>query len=113
MSPEFNPFEIASRHASRQVPVVPPSTSVAELKALLGRESFECASHIVVCEDDRFVGVLRIEDMLPAADNRLVRELMDPDAPTIKPGVDQEKAAWHAVKHNEAALAVVDENGSF
>ena len=113
MSPEFNPFEIASHHASRQVPIVHPSASIAELKALLSRDSFECASHIVVCEGDRFAGVLRIEDMLPAADDRLVQDLMDPDAPTIKPGVDQEKAAWHAVKHNEAALAVVDESGSF
>lgn len=113
MSPEFNPFEIASRHASQQVPVVHPDATVAELKSLLNGQTYECASHIVVCNGDRFAGVLRIEDMLPAADDRLVRDLMDPDAPTIKPGVDQEKAAWHAVRHSEAALAVVDDAGLF
>lgn len=113
MSPEFNPFEIASRHASQQVPVVHPDATVAELKSLLNGQTFECASHIAVCSGDQFVGVLRIEDLLAAQDTQRIDTIMDPDAPTIHPGVDQEKAAWHAVKHNEAALAVVDEAGVF
>ena len=33
---------------------------------------------------------------------------MDQDAPFVAPGVDQEVAAWHAVRHSEAALAVDD-----
>lgn len=113
MSPEFNPFEVALRHASRQVPVVRPDATVSELKSLMNGKSFECASHIAVCEGERFAGMLRIEDMLVANENDGIAAIMDPDAPTIKPGVDQEKAAWHAVKHNEAALAVVDEAGCF
>jgi magnesium transporter len=113
MSPEFNPFEVASRHATRQVPVVGPDTPVRAIKNLLDRQKFDCASHIAVCEGERFAGVVRIEDMMPAADDVPVHAVMDPDPPTIKPGADQEKAAWHAIKHNEAAIAVVDEQGHF
>lgn len=113
MSPEFNPFEVASRHATRQVPVVGPDTPIRTIKDLLDRQKFDCASHIAVCEGERFAGVVRIEDMMPAADDVPVRAVMDPDPPTIKPGADQEKAAWHAIKHNEAAIAVVDEHGHF
>lgn len=113
MSPEFNPFEIASRHASAQVPIARPDARARTLKSALDGQTFECASHIVVAEGERFLGVLRIEDLLAAADDVRVEQLMDPDAPTIHPGVDQEKAAWHAVAHNEAALSVVDENGRF
>ncbi len=113
MSPEINPFEIASRHASQQVPVVQPTATVAELKTQLNGQTYECASHIAVCVGEQFVGMLRIEDMLAAPESVRISSIMDPDAPTIRPGIDQEKAAWHAVKHNEAALAVVDEKGSF
>lgn len=113
MSPEYNPFEIASRHATRQVPVVGPDTPVRAIKDLLDRQKFDCASHIAVCDGERFAGVVRIEDLLPEADAVPVRNVMDPDPPTIQPGADQEKAAWHAIKHNEAAIAVVDAQGHF
>jgi hypothetical protein len=46
-----------------------------------------------------------------------VESLMDPGAPIVAPGVDQEVAAWRAVRHAESALAVVDRHaiswGSF
>jgi magnesium transporter len=38
---------------------------------------------------------------------------MDVDPPLVMPGVDQEVAAWRAVKHEESALAVVDAQGRF
>jgi magnesium transporter len=106
-------FEIAARHATQDVPVVKPEDRAAEVLRALRERAYECASHIVVCEGDRFAGVLRIEDLLAAPDTRAVGELMDADAPTVHPGVDQEKAAWHAVQSGEAALSVVDEHGRF
>lgn len=106
-------FEIAARHATLEVPVVRPEDRAgAVVHALQGR-AYECASHIVVCDGDRFAGVLRIEDLLAAPAERPVAELMDADAPRVRPGVDQEKAAWHAVQSGEAALSVVDEQGRF
>jgi magnesium transporter len=66
-----------------------------------------------VCEGERLVGMLRIEDLLAAADERAVAELMDREAPTVAPGVDQEVAVWRAVQHGESALSVVDQAGRF
>jgi magnesium transporter len=108
-----NVFEIASEHASTLVPIARPSETVGQLRrSMLGR-SYECASHIVVCEGDAFVGVLRIEDLVASEDDRTIADLMDRDAPTVRPGVDQELATWHAVQHSEAALSVVDDQGRF
>ncbi len=106
-------FEIAARHATREVPVVRPEDSAGAVVRILQGRVYECASHIVVCDGDRFAGVLRIEDLLAAPGERPVAELMDADAPRVRPGVDQEKAAWHAVQSGEAALSVVDEQGRF
>jgi magnesium transporter len=106
-------FEIAAHHATLDVPVVKPADRAGEVLRALQARSYECASHIVVCEGDRFAGVLRIEDLLAAPDTQAVAELMDADAPTVHPGVDQEKAAWQAVQSGEAALSVVDEHGRF
>jgi magnesium transporter len=38
---------------------------------------------------------------------------MDADPPVVAPGIDQEIAAWQAVRHRESALAVVDASGRF
>jgi magnesium transporter len=38
---------------------------------------------------------------------------MDREAPVVAPGVDQEVAAWHAVRHEESALTVIDREGQF
>jgi magnesium transporter len=38
---------------------------------------------------------------------------MDRDAPVVGPGVDQERAAWHAVRNGESALSVVDAQRRF
>jgi magnesium transporter len=39
--------------------------------------------------------------------------LMDADAPVIVAGIDEEVAAWKAVRHGESALAVLDDDGRF
>jgi magnesium transporter len=106
-------FETAAQHATRAVPVVEPSARRQEiLDSLTGRE-LECASHVVVCEGERFRGVIRIEEVFSAPAGATAADLMDADAPVVGPGVDQEHAAWRAVHHGEAALAVVDAAGRF
>jgi magnesium transporter len=79
---------------------------------LVGRR-YESASHIVVCEGDRFRGVMTVEDVLAAPDDATEESVMDPRAPVVAPGTDQEVAAWHAVRHQESALSVVDGDGRF
>ena len=106
-------FEIASEHATTRVPIAGLRDDVGAVRqSLLGR-SFECASHVVVCDGERFAGVVRVEDLISAPADRPMAEVMDRDAPTVAPGIDQEIAVWHAVQHGESALAVVDHAGRF
>ncbi|MBI4757069.1 MAG: magnesium transporter [Betaproteobacteria bacterium] len=107
------PFEIAAERATPRVPVVAPTATAGELRRVMEGRRYESASHIVVCEGERFAGVLRIEDLLAAPEATPIGTLMDREAPTVAPGVDQEVAAWRAVQHGESALAVVDAAGRF
>ena len=106
-------FETAAQHAIVRVPIVDPRQRIHEVRDALVGQSYESASHIVVCEAGRFRGVLRIEDALSAPAESSVESVMDCGAPTVGPGVDQEVAAWRAVRHQEAALSVVDRSGQF
>ena len=106
-------FESAAQHGTRRVPVADPRTTAGELRAALVGASFDSAAHVVVCEGERFRGIVRIEDLLPAPADLTAAALMDADAPAVAPGTDQEIAAWRAVQHGESALALVDERGRF
>jgi magnesium transporter len=106
-------FETAAEHACTQVPVVAPTACVGEIRRTLMGQHYESATHIVVCEDGTFRGILRIEDLLEASEEVTASDIMDPEAPCVAPGVDQEVAAWHAVHHAESALAVVNVEGGF
>ncbi len=105
--------ETASEHVCRLVPVTSPETQIGELRKSLEQVHFESATHIGVCDRDKFVGVLRVEDLFGAPPEAKVSEIMDADPPAVAPGVDQEKAAWKAVQHGESALAVIDNGGRF
>lgn len=106
-------FETAAQHASTQVPVVAPSCNAADARQQLVGQRFESASHIIVCDGQRFRGVVRIEDLLAAYAGTTMEALMDPAAPVVAPGVDQEVAAWRAVRKRESGLTVVDSEGRF
>jgi magnesium transporter len=106
-------FESAAAHATTHVPMVDPSMRARDLWNLLAGRQFESASHVVVCDASRFVGAVAIEDVLSAPGETRVESLMDRGAPVVAPGVDQEVAAWKAVRHGESALAVVDADGRF
>jgi magnesium transporter len=106
-------FETAAEHASTRVPVAAPGDSVADIRAGLWGKQFDTAVAVAVCEQRRFLGLIRIEDLIVAESDQRAIDVMDRDAPIVAPGVDQEKAAWKAVSHGEATLAVVDETGVF
>ncbi len=54
-----------------------------------------------------------MEDLLDADGATVIRDLMDPDPPTITSDEAEEVAAWKAVQHGRSALAVVDSEGRF
>jgi magnesium transporter len=112
-TPQRLTFETAAAHATMHVPTVEPTMLVREAREALTDRSYESASHLVVCRGERFAGIVTIEDLLRAPAQATVESLMDRDAPVVAPGVDQELAAWHAVRHGESALAVVDQRGRF
>jgi magnesium transporter len=111
--PEYVSFESAAARARADVPRADPEQRAGALREALAGRRFECASHVVVCAGERFLGILPIEDLLAAPAEARVGELMDREPPVVAPGVDQEIAAWRAVRHRESALAVVDAEGRF
>lgn len=106
-------FGIAAEHVSARVPVASPSSSVEEVRRALEENRYDSLTHVAVLEDARLVGVLKIEDLFSAPAGSLASELMDPEPPVVAPSTDQEAAAQLAVRHEESALAVVDEEGRF
>ena len=104
-------FEAAPTYG--RAPTAAPLMTAGEIRDRLVGERFESAAHVAVVDDDRLVGLARIEDVLAAPSTVAVGELMDRDPPVILAGVDEEVAAWKAVRHGESALAVVDDDGCF
>ena len=106
-------FETASEHVCRDVPVFGPELRADAMRRALEARRFELVSHVAICADRKLLGMIRIEDLLPASPGAVARSLMDTDPPVVAPGIDQERAAWHAVKHGESALGVLDAEGRF
>lgn len=106
-------FETAAEHATRNVPIVSPQAKAKTIRQMLTGQTFECASHIAVLSSGRFLGIIRIEDLLAALPDATAQEIMDATTPVVAPGTDQEVAAWKAVSHGESALCVVDASGEF
>lgn len=106
-------FETAAQHATVRVPIAAPGQHVNQIREQLIGQRYESASHVVVCDADMFRGVVTIEKVLSAPADMPIESLMDRAAPVVAPGVDQEVAAWRAVRHHESALPVVDATGRF
>ena len=106
-------FETAAAHATARVPIAAPGQRVNQIREQLIGQRYECASHVIVCDADTFRGVVTIEDVLAAPGEMAIESLMDRTPPVVAPGVDQEVAAWRAVRHDESALPVVDGTGRF
>jgi len=106
-------LESAGGHVVQRVPVVRPDERGEDIRRALLGQRFDSAADVAVCEGERLVGLIRIEDALAAAEGALAREIMDADPPVVAPGTDRERAAWRAVRHGEGSLAVVDEAGRF
>lgn len=105
--------QTAAAYATARVPTVAPGAGVAEVRSALRGQRFESVSAIAVLDGTRLVGLVRPEALWSAADDASIASIMDADPPVVRPGLDQERAAWKAVQHGEAAVPVVDEAGAF
>jgi magnesium transporter len=108
-----NRLDTAATHATRNVPIVTPGVTVDEIRRSLINARFDTAAAVAVCEDDLLRGVIGLEALLASPEDALAENVMDTEPPVVAPGADQEHAAWMAVRHGEAILAVVDQGGRF
>ena len=105
--------DTALRHACTRMPTAAPDALVSETLDNMRGEHFESAVTVAVLDGDRLVGVARIEQMVAAPESATLRDVMDSAPPTVTADTDQEHAAWQAVHHNQAGLAVVDDDNRF
>jgi magnesium transporter len=105
--------ELAMDHAIRDVPITSPDSPKAEILELLMAKRYASATHIAVCRDGIYLGCIRIEDLLPSGPDAPASRLMEPDPLKAIHGMDQEVAAWTAVRERKTAVAVVDHDGTF
>lgn len=106
-------FETAAHHACRNVPTCARDQRVEDVRTQLHSRRYDSASHIVVCDGAKFAGIVTIEKLVAAQPAETMGSLMDAEAPVVRPGIDQEIAAWRAVRKGESALSVVDAGGRF
>ena len=86
-------LEVASSHATTNVPIVHPSDTAGAVRERLIGQMFATVSDLAVCVDGHLVGIVEIERVLAAAPDTVVDRLMDHDPPVVGPDTDQELAA--------------------
>jgi magnesium transporter len=95
------------------VPRAYPGSTVREVVAALHGNDYASVAAIAILDEDRLMGLVRIEDLLRAPAGATVETIMDAAPPVVSPGTDQEAAAWTAIHRRESTVAVVDEKGRF
>jgi magnesium transporter len=111
--PEEILFETAAEHVATRVPTATAEQRVDNVRRALEGRRFETLAAVAVVDDERLVGIIRLEDLMAAPGDAQVGEVMDPSPPVVGPDVDQEVAALQAVQRGESFLAVANVDGHF
>ena len=106
-------LDTISEHVSSRVPISTVDASAGDIRRSLEGKRFDTAAAVAVCDDGVLRGLIGTEELLAAPDGRPASEIMDEAPPIVAPGLDQEAAAWSAVQHEKAILAVIDGAGRF
>lgn len=106
------------QYVTMSVPTCSGTDRADVLREALTRGRFDSVADVAVLAPgptggQLLLGLIPVERVLAADADRLAESLMDADHPFVAPGLDQEKAAWRAVRAGESSLAVVDEHGVF
>jgi magnesium transporter len=97
----------------QNVPVAGPDETAAGVWQRLRGSRLDSADDLVVVSEGKIAGMVRLEDLIAAEDDTPMSEIMDPEPPVVRPGMNRFHAAAQAVAHGERSLAVVDQDGSF
>lgn len=106
------------QYVTMNVPTCQATDRAGEVRDTLMRRSYDSVGDVAVLAagalgGQQLLGLIPVERLLAASADQVAEGLMDADHPVVAPGLDQEKAAWRAVRAGESSLAVVDENGVF
>ncbi len=106
------------QYVTMNVPTCRATNRAGEVRDTLMRRSYDSVGDVAVLAagplgGQRLLGLIPVERLLAAPADQVAEALMDAEHPVVAPGLDQEKAAWRAVRAGESSLAVVDENGVF
>jgi magnesium transporter len=99
--------------AQRQVPIIDPKTTASAALALLANTRFEYAGVVTVCDGERFVGLITMEELLSARSDAVATALLEPNPPVVDPDTSQEMAALLASQQEWACVAVVESDERF
>ncbi len=106
------------QYVTLNVPTCRASDRAGDVRDSLLRGAYDSVGDIAVLAPgpqggQRLLGLIPVERLLAAEAGHAAGDLMDADHPVVAPGLDQEKAAWRAVRAGESSLAVVDKDGMF
>lgn len=97
----------------KNIPIVNHSDSVSDIICNLKNNNYESINHLVVCENEKYLGLVTIEKLLAESTDIQVANLIETDYPVVNNHTDQEKAAWQAIRKSKTAIPVIDEQGNF
>lgn len=101
----------AAAHVAADIPISPPADTAGEVRRRLAGVRYASIADIAVCEDRRLLGLVTVEDLMAAAEETPLAEIMDTTPPVIGPEVAEQIASWQMVQQGESSMAVVDPDG--
>jgi magnesium transporter len=104
---------VAAGLATRRVPTAGADETAGAARAALAGSVYDSADDVAVLDGERLAGLVPIERLLAAPEDRPLVAIMDSDPPVVGPETDQERAAWTMIDRGESSLAVTDEAGRF
>jgi magnesium transporter len=104
--------ERARAHATASVPRSDARDRVHDVRRAITGARYASASEIVVCEGERLVGVVPIEELLAADPGRRIGELIE-ETVTVGEDDDQELAAARSAQAGGRSVAVIGDGGRF
>lgn len=106
--------ESAGRHLVTRVPVARDDDRIADVISGFATACYDVGDSVyVVDHEGKLRGTVRVSDMLRLSPGTAVGEAMTPVAATVLADEDQEEVAGIAIRHELAAVPVVNRNGRF
>jgi magnesium transporter len=102
-----------SEYATARVPTASTSETAKSARSAMVGETFDLVDEIVVLSEEKLVGLVALSDLLEAADESSIEDLMDRDPVILRAGASEERAAWAMVRRQQRNLAIAEPDGSF